>query len=172
MSLQRSARAVVLAASGLVAALALTGCTGGGNTPTPSAPAETIAPTESSVPSEPAETDAGDPTDNGQAEPTAEPEAADTRAQVKPFITYAGPGTDPDTIEVAGFVPEVIEEGGTCTATVSGTDISADAPGYADASSTSCGLMVLDVAPAGQTVVLTYSSKASTGTSDAVAVIG
>jgi hypothetical protein len=90
---------------------------------------------------------------------------------VTPFVTWIGEGSEPGTLEVAAFVPAVIEQGGTCTATLVGADVVASAPAYPDASSTSCGLLVLDATPvAGQSVVVSYSSAASTGSSEAVAV--
>lgn len=156
----------------MLAALVLpaTGCTGGGSD-RPSPDPTTSAP-ETTEPAEPDPTVTVDPDDvapdDGQDDPTESP--ADGRTQVKPFISYVGPGTDPATIEVAGFVPELIEEGGTCTATMTGTGVTGDAPAYPDASSTSCGLIVLSVAPAGQTVVLSYSSPTSVGSSDAATV--
>lgn len=155
-----------VAALTIAGAFMLTGCTGGG-----------VPLSETSAPA----TSEPDVEDDGEA-PEPEPEAThvpadpepgdepDDRTVVEPLITFAGPGTDPDTIEVVGFLPDVIEEGGTCTASILDTSVSADAPAYADASSTSCGLIVLDVAPAGQTVVLEYASQLSTGTSDPVAV--
>lgn len=164
-------RRLVVAAS-VAGAVLLAGCTGGGPDadpaaePTPpvtgtSEPGSTDDPTQ---PVEPTE----DPTEPTAPEPTQTP--GDDRATVTPFITYAGPGADPGTIEVAGFVPEIIEDGGTCTATIPATGMTVEAPAFADASSTSCGLLVLPTAAAGQSVVLSYSSDASTGHSDAAQV--
>lgn len=160
----------VVAAASAVGVVLLAGCTGAadpgaGTTAGPGSPpaTRTAEPRPTAEPTEPAE-----PTDEpASPEPT---QASDDRVTVTPFITYAGPGTDPATVEVAGFVPEIIEEGGTCTATIPATGMSVEAPAYPDASATSCGLLVLPVPPDGQTVVLTYSSQASTGYSDGVQV--
>lgn len=163
-----------LAAATVAGVLLVAGCTGGPGTPDDptTGPSATTTSPATAQPSEPDPTDQPTapvtPTSPPQTEPTQAP--GDGRATVTPFISYAGPGTDPSTIEVAGFVPQVIEEGGTCTATIPATGVSVQAPAYADATSTSCGLLVLPVAPAGQTVVLTYSSDASTGVSDPVQV--
>lgn len=166
-------RRLVVAAS-VAGAVLLAGCTGGTDRPTtdptgaPASPVPTETASEpTDEPTAPAEPTA-DPTDPAApAEPT---QAPDGRTTVTPLITWAGAGTDPGTIEVAGFVPEVIETGGTCSATIPATGMTVEAPAYADATSTSCGLLVLPTAPAGQTIILSYSSDASTGTSDPVEV--
>jgi hypothetical protein len=158
----------------LTGAMLLPGCTAANHSSTPIAP----TPVERAV-TESAEytgsTGSTGSTDESTASPTAgstaEPaQASDDRAVVTPFIAYAGPGTDPNTTEIAGFIPDVIEDGGTCTATVQGTAETASAPGYADATSTSCGLITLPGAPSGQVLVLSYSSDTSQGTSDPVTV--
>lgn len=159
----------VAAAALTAGVLVLAGCTGGSDGPRPTT---TPPPTSASPAPEPTQA----PPDSPTAQPTtpaATPTAAPTTppaglTTVTPFITYAGPGTDAGTIEVAAFVPEVVEDGGTCTATITATGVKATAPGYADASSTSCGLLVLPVAPAGQTIVVSYSSATSAGTSEPV----
>ena len=157
-----------VAALSLAGVVVLAGCTSG-RTDAPTDEPTTGSPT-SEAPASPDPEPSGDAT--APAEPTDAPpdpdpttEPADDRTTVSPLIAYAGPGTDPATIEVAGFVPDVIEEGGTCTATISATGMSVTAPAFADATSTSCGLLVLPTPPAGQTVVLSYSSTASQGTS-------
>lgn len=164
-------RRLVVAAS-VAGAVLLAGCTGPDADPTAEptpTDTRTAEPGPTDEPAQPADpTD--DPTEPTTAPTTPAPTPGDDRATVTPFITYAGPGTDPGTIEVAGFVPEIIEDGGTCTATIPATGMTVEAPAFADASSTSCGLLVLPTAAAGQSVVLSYSSDASTGHSDATQV--
>lgn len=157
----------IAAAASVAGVVLLAGCTGGGTAAPTSDPTSggTTSPTSSPDPEPSVETTPPPAPTTSPADPTP-PLDDDDRATVSPFIAYAGPGTDPATIEVAGFVPEVIEEGGTCTATIPATGMSVTAPAYADASTTSCGLLVLKTAPAGQTVVLSYSSETSTGISD------
>ena len=162
-----------VAAVSVAGVVLLAGCTGSDRptadpTPDPTSPAATETAQVPSTPSDPGDEPADPAEPTGAAAPTQAP--GDDRGTVTPFITYAGPGTDPGTIEVAGFIPEIIEEGGTCTATIPTTGMAVEAPAFPDASSTSCGLMVLPTPPDGQTVVLTYSSGASAGLSSAVRV--
>ncbi len=165
MPLPRRVAAAALTAGVLV----LAGCTGGSDGPRPTTPPPTSASPAPEPTQAPPESPTAQPT-TPAATPTATPTAptAGGLATVTPFITYAGPGADPATIEVAAFVPEVVEDGGTCTASIAATGVKVSAPGYADASSTSCGLLVLPTAPAGQTIVVSYSSATSAGTSEPV----
>lgn len=166
----------------------LGGCTTDDPPPSPSPTPTPVADQTVSPPDDAPETagpqDDGD--DGGQDAPTADPdvdqdpapdappppEAGDGTARV--VVTYAGPGSDPETIEVAAYVADVIEQDGTCTATLTGASVTDEAPAFADASSTSCGLMILPAAPAqGQTVEVTYRSgpgSTTGGTSDPTAV--
>ncbi|EYR64789.1 hypothetical protein N866_05210 [Actinotalea ferrariae CF5-4] len=114
----------------------------------------------------PATSPAPDPAD-AAPQPTQDPQPPPTsRDAVEVVVTYAGPGTDPDVTEVVAYLPGLIEEGGTCTATLVPSGTAVSVPAWPDATSTSCELMELDVPPtAGSTVVVTYASPASSGTS-------
>lgn len=172
----RRSAAVTRLTVACVLALGLAACGGASTsssdvTADPSAAVDDTA-TSSTAPASPSPSSApahepeaiGEPTGPTKEQREGERSSALT---VTPFITYAGPGTDPGTIEVAGFVPDVIEEDGTCTATLSGSGLTASSQGYADATSTSCGLLVLETPPGpGQIVVLSYSSSSSRGSSD------
>ena len=84
---------------------------------------------------------------------------------------------DGDNIEVRGYISNVLEDGGTCTATftnASGQKVVKTNPGFKDASTTQCG--ALDVPrsqfPAGGDwqLVLSYQSSTASGQSAARAV--
>src|SRR5699024_3508366 len=80
------------------------------------APSTTEAPAESEPPSvEPTEGESSTPSTEPSPEPTTTGDVADL-ASVTPFITYAGPAASGSSIEVSGFVPDLVESGGTCTA--------------------------------------------------------
>ncbi|OJV82130.1 MAG: hypothetical protein BGO37_03785 [Cellulomonas sp. 73-92] len=74
--------------------------------------------------------------------PTATP--GDTRTQVAVTVTSAQWNSVTRAIEVSSFVP-VVEDGGTCTLTVTlgSATVKVDGQAYADASSTSCGLLTV-----------------------------
>lgn len=162
----------VLAALVAVIVTSLAACTAGGAPdPTP----RTGTPQATSTPDVPTDTPTTSPTPDAEATPTPTPEPPVPggewdRARVSPMIAWVARGSAAGTVEVAGWVPEVIEEGGTCTATVVGEGVAVEGPAYADASSTSCALLVLPIEPAGQTIVLSYSSVSSYGESEPVQV--
>lgn len=91
-----------------------------------------------------------------------------TKKAVKPVVTRSGGG------EVAGFIPGIVENGGTCTATfTSGSNtVTKTSQGFANASTTNCTPISYagSGVTAGWSVTLTYSSNTSEGTSDASAV--
>lgn len=107
------------------------------------------------------------------AQPTAS--AGDSRAAVRVQITRSGWDADAHQLVVAATVPSVVEDGGTCTATArsNGVEASTDVVAVADAAGTSCGQVAFpgDRLSAGTwDVVVTYSSAASVGASEAVRV--
>lgn len=91
-----------------------------------------------------------------------------SKKAVKPVIIRTGGG------EVAGFVPGIVENGGTCTATFTNgsNTITKTSQGFANASSTNCTPISYagSGVEAGWSVTLAYNSNASEGTSDASAV--
>jgi len=98
-----------------------------------------------------------------------------TGGDVDVFVTYAGWDAGTGEVEVAGFVSGVIEDGGTCrlTAERNGATASAESPGMANASTTSCGSLLLsgDELGAGTwSVVLSYESATSAGSSSSTTV--
>lgn len=105
---------------------------------------------------------------------TAPPTTGRAPRSVSVVLTYADwdPGTG---VSAAGYVADTVEQGGTCTLTLTrgGKSVEVTTEGIADASNTACG--ALTVAPAQLstgtwTSVLTYSSTTSTGTSQSVQV--
>lgn len=113
-----------------------------------------------------------DPT--GPTGPADSSLAPGTGSDVVPTIVYAGSGPD-SRVTVNGYVARVIEDGGTCSAVLTGatTTSTASAPAFADATATWCGELVLepvDGDTSGWRVVVTYSSQAHRGASTSTAV--
>jgi len=133
-------------------------------TSSPTAPATTAVATPSSTP-------APATPSSPVVEPTAQPTTSShTRTPTTVTVTIAGWAAERAAVEVSGLA-DVVENGGTCTLTLTQGTRRASVSGAAepDASSTSCG--TLSVAGAGLgagrwTGVLTYSSSTASGQSD------
>lgn len=86
-------------------------------------------------------------------------------------LTYVTFDQASRTVQASGFVAGLIEDGGTCTLTLTkGSDVvTATSKGTADATTTSCGLLQTPtgVAAGTWTAVLAYSSARATGHSSA-----
>lgn len=188
MRTRRLSSVAVLTAVGIVT---LMGCGSDGPAEQPS-PSPTV--TQSPDPTTPAPTATTEqPTEAPTTEPapetsstTAEPSSpsenptsapADDRSPVTPLVTYAGPSTDGSGTEVSGFVPDLVEGGGTCTATLTpqagGEPRQLSTEAEADASTTICFAVVFpsaDLAPGTWDAVLTYESPTSAGSSAATTV--
>jgi len=133
-------------------------------------PALTPAPTSAS-PSSPTEPTSAPTVDGGAAGETP-PIAAGS--DVVPTVVYAAAGPD-SRVRVNSFVPGVVEDGGTCSAVLTGASgtTTASASAFADATATWCDELVLDAvdgAVSGWRVVVSYSSPAHQGTSTSTAV--
>jgi hypothetical protein len=131
--------------------------------PTPSA---TGAPTP-----DPSATPLGSPTPS--ATPTFVP--GSTKRAVSPFITLADWDASSSELDVSAIVPNLVESGGTCTATVSkGTVVrTASAPAAAVSTYVGCNPMAIrgSLLSAGTwTVHVTYSSRTAAGVSAAKTV--
>jgi hypothetical protein len=106
----------------------------------------------------------------------AEPERVATDAPVKRakghvdvLLTYAGSDQGTGTVQAGGFVAGVLEDGGTCTLTLTrgGQEVSATSAATADATTTVCGLLETPPGIAAGTwhAVLAYESSDAAGTS-------
>ena len=100
---------------------------------------------------------------------TPEPGRADV------VVSYAGWDAGSSSVEVDGFVTSSIEDGGTCTVTLTrGADTrTASAPAFADASTTICPPLFVpgsELAPGRWEALLAYASASSAGTSAPVQV--
>jgi hypothetical protein len=123
------------------------------------------------------ETDASAPSANpmsGQSVATDQPAAAEG-GDVLVEVTFAGWNPADREAEIGGFVSGVVEDGGTCTLTLSkgGETVSAEAEGMADASTTSCGEVAVgaDRLSAGTwEAVLSYASATSAGSAEPVRI--
>jgi hypothetical protein len=95
--------------------------------------------------------------------------------QVQVVLTYAGFDAPSGTVQANGLVAGVIEDGGTCTLTLTrGSDVvTARSTAGADATTTTCGLLETGTGLAAGTwqAVLSYTSDSATGTSQTMAVV-
>jgi hypothetical protein len=105
---------------------------------------------------------------------TAPPPSREQTRPVEVVLAYAD--WDDDTgVSAAGYVAQTVEQGGTCTLTLTlgQSEVTVSGPGAPDASSVACGGLAV---PPGKlssgtwTSVLSYSSSTSAGSSDAVPV--
>jgi hypothetical protein len=128
-------------------------------------------------------------TDGSIAPATADP--TDVAADPPSTVTAPPPaGSTPSTVDVvqtwvafdaasgvsaAGYVAQTVEQGGSCTLTLTrdGSEVTASAPGTPNVSSVACGGLTVPadrLTPGTWTSVLSYSSATSTGTSGAMEV--
>lgn len=126
----------------------------------------------------PLDTSAPDPTEFAtDPAPTAAPTPSEeARGDAVVQITYYGWNPGSSVVELAGFVPSLVETGGTCTLTLTQGTASATATREAtsNVTSTSCGELVVpgdELAPGAWSAVLAYESADSAGTSAAVEVL-
>lgn len=94
---------------------------------------------------------------------------------VEVVTSYAGWDATSGDVAAAGYVTGVVEDGGTCTLTLSrsGQEVVVEAPGLADASTTACGGLEVAgtaLAPGQWSAVLAYRSDAASGTAEPVRV--
>ena len=189
MSKKRSAKRKVAAVLA-VAAVALVAAAGFGVTrgwldlPASSAAgAATSAPTTenaagtSAPPAPPAGSDAAAESANpssGQTVATDEPVVV-TGSQVPVVVTYYGWNAGERRVQVGGYVTGVVEEGGTCTLTLTkdGATVTVEGAARPDAVTTACGQLTVSGArlSAGTwQAVLSYASDSATGAAAAVPV--
>jgi len=173
----RTARGVILvgllAAVGVVVAAVLV--TRGDTGPAPADATDRSAPSSPSV----SAVAAPAPVPTAQAGPTGpvatDPAPAVTGGNVTPVIGYAEWDAAGNRVVAAGFVPGVVESGGTCTLTLenAGTTVEVTSTAEADATTTNCGALAV---PRGKLVAgtwqvtLGYDSAGSHGTSQPATV--
>lgn len=107
-------------------------------------------------------------------EVAVDPAAETGGGEVDVVLTFAGFDESTGTVQANGFAAGVLEDGGTCTLTLTRGDdeVTATSTGTADASTTSCGLLETEPGLAAGTwdAVLTYESDAAEGRSQSVEV--
>jgi hypothetical protein len=101
-------------------------------------------------------------------------QAPEPGADATVFLTYAGYDAD-EGVQVSGYVADLVEQGGTCTLTLTGAGGSASvsSPAQPDARTTTCGHLTVpraDVTPGTWEATLSYRSARSAGTSEAMEV--
>ncbi|WP_156156215.1 hypothetical protein [Demequina maris] len=168
------ARAVVGAVG--VAAL-LSACTGGDEQPSPSPSASaSVTPSAEPTPSASATasvTPSAEPTPSATPSPSATETTDVSTGDVAVVVSRAA--VSKGMFEVGGYVDGVVEDGGTCTVTLTsgGNVVEFSGPGLMNASTTSCGAGLAKPAKdvAGTwTLTLTYTSADHEGTSAAMKV--
>ena len=112
-------------------------------------------------------------------DPDPEPSSGSDTGGVVPDVevvtSYAGWDATSGDVAAAGYVTGVVEDGGTCTLTLSrsGQEVVVEAPGLADASTTACGGLEVAgtaLAPGQWSAVLAYRSDAASATAEPVRV--
>ena len=122
-------------------------------------------------------TNQGEPEDRKKALPGSDdgqnnPPDANTSTQksVKPLITSWGQTSS--GVEVSAYVPNVIEDGGTCTLTLTKGDkqVSAKRKGISNVSTTSCGTLFIEEELSAGTwqATVSYSSTKAKGVSNPI----
>jgi hypothetical protein len=86
-------------------------------------------------------------------------------------LTFADFNATTAQVEVDGYLPGIVEDGGTCTLTLTNgpASVTATVPGSADATTTSCGGAAVpraELSPGTWTALLAYESTTSHGTSE------
>ena len=170
----RSLTATVVTATALLAAAGCTSSSGGSGADSGAPAVGSVAADappavygSDDVPTRP------DPTDVATDPPA---EASSAGSDVPVVVTYSGWQDTSAAVEVGAYVGGLVEDGGTCTLTLTkgGEEVATSTAGMADASSTSCGsgLTVpgVELASGTWSAVVSYESATSSGSSDDVAV--
>ncbi|MCZ2806482.1 hypothetical protein O2W18_15335 [Modestobacter sp. VKM Ac-2983] len=144
--------------------------------PSAEAAATATAGTTDGVPAQPAAETSSAPY-TIEPEPTevaTEAPVEDSDGNVLVVLTYAGQDESTGVVQANGYVRGVIEEGGTCSLTLTrgDTEVIATTNATADATTTSCGLLETspDLAAGTWEAVLSYASAGAEGTSDELKV--
>ncbi|MBN1093852.1 hypothetical protein JKP75_15610 [Blastococcus sp. TML/M2B] len=167
-----SRRAGTLAACASLALLA--GCSSSTDEASSGSPLSTAPPGTYGTPLDPS---APDPTEvaTDPAPSTVPAPTGGARADATVQITYYGWNPDSSVVEVGGFVPFLVEEGGTCTLTLTqgGASATASREATPNVTSTACGELVVpgdQLAPGTWDAVLAYESERSAGSTEPVEV--
>jgi hypothetical protein len=105
------------------------------------------------------------------------PDDGSPDAGVIPIVlTYSGFTTASMAVEVDGYVPGIVEDGGTCTLTLThgSESLTASVPGTANVKHTACGGAAVPrerLSPGTWTAVLSYESAGSRGSSEPARVV-
>lgn len=107
---------------------------------------------------------------SGNDSPSITPSVPGQIKTVTPVITSWGQNPQTKDVEVSGFVPGVIENGGSCTVTLEkdGQKVTKSATGTANAQNVSCGLITIpfsEISAGTWNILLSYSSSTASGSS-------
>ena len=132
-------------------------------------PADTSADSSSSLPTADPEKVGGETAEptSGQTVATDTPVVVTTSA-VPVAVTYSGFNPTAGAVQVGGYVSGVVEDGGTCTLTLTqgGATVAVTARASADATTTTCGALSVPrakLAPGTWQALLSYASATHTG---------
>lgn len=112
-------------------------------------------------------------TDEQSAAPSEDPAPAPSASSSTITVTIANSGSDEQGVFASGLVTGATGEDGTCILTATSTDgrvLEAQAAAHATPAALNCGIMRIAAAPGDWSLVLSFSSSASTGSSEPVAV--
>jgi hypothetical protein len=109
---------------------------------------------------------------SGQTIATDEPVVV-SGTVVPVVVTFSGWNAVSEEVQVGGYVPGVVEDGGTCTLTLTQGDrsVAAEADATADAATTACGAVTVrgtELSDGTWSAVLSYESADRAGAADAV----
>jgi hypothetical protein len=153
-----------------------------------SSPTTSVTPSDDAAPADEADATEEAPTDEVAPEPVGDgtdPESGQTLATDAPVVstgaavpvkvTFHDWNAAQRQVMVGGYVPGLVEDGGTCTLTLTqaGKNVSAKVSATADASSTACGAVTVAGNRLGAgtwQAVLSYASGAHSGAAPAVAI--
>jgi hypothetical protein len=142
---------------------------------TASPPAPATGATETASSPSPSSTDRPEPTDVATDPPRGDSGPGSSDLYV--VVSYAGLEPAGSAVEVAGFVPGLVEDGGRCVLVLGRAgqdDVTVEGDAVADVQTTSCGLLSVPVgqlSPGTWTARLDYRSDGSSASSDDVEVV-
>ncbi len=162
-------RLSVFAAAIAIVAVPLSACA----TPRTGAGAAPLTSSSPTVTETPSETPATGATDEPTPGPTASDSPAPSASAPTITVTIANSGADDRGVFASGLVTGATGAEGTCTLTATAADgrvLEAQAAAHATPAALNCGIIRIAAGSGDWSLVLSFASEASTGSSDPVAV--
>jgi hypothetical protein len=156
----------VLAAAGILTALEITNSTDLLHGPQPQQANINSPALEDSIPDEKEGESPQAPKPGGTSDPGSGTGTASQKKKVTPEITSVRQASAGSALEIRAFIPKILEEGGTCMATLTrgASKVSGSSSGFVNVSHTTCRRIEIPAAefPAAGNWTLTVSYKSST----------